>query len=443
MKRHLRRLRDASWNDLLLIALPSLLLIAGGFWLAAQFIRPAPPKQLILSSGGDGGAYQRFAARYRDVLKRYDIELIEKPSAGSMENLQRLRDPAFAVDAAFIQGGTAHASDNDTLASLGSLTHEPLWIFYRAALAQNMPEHRLDALGQLKGRRIAIGAPGSGTRVLAMEMIEANGIAAAPTQLLDLDGLAAVDALQKGRIDALMTVGATQSAVVWSLLFSDGVQLMSLAHADAYVRRFPQLERLILPHGAINLPRDIPAQDVHLVGPMASLVVREETHPALVDLLLQAAAEVHGEAGLFQKPGEFPRPTQADFPLSKEAERYYKSGKTFLQRYLPFWAATLIERLVVMLVPIFALLLPIVKLAPTAYSWRIRSRIFRRYGELKFIEAELDLGPGRHAREEWLARLDRIEADVNHMKTPLAFADMLYTLRGHIGLVRESVLRRT
>lgn len=443
MKRHLRRLRDASWNDLLLIALPSLLLIAGGFWLAAQFIRPAPPKQLILSSGGDGGAYQRFAARYRDILKRYDIELIEKPSAGSMENLQRLRDPAFAVDAAFIQGGTARASDNDTLVSLGSLTHEPLWIFYRAALAQNRSGHRLDTLGQLKGRRIAIGAPGSGTRVLAMEMIETNGIAAAPTQLLDLDGLAAVDALQKGRIDALMTVGATQSAVVWSLLFSDGVRLMSLAHADAYVRRFPQLEHLILPRGAINLPRDIPAQDVHLVGPMATLVVREETHPALVDLLLQAAAEVHGEAGLFQKPGEFPRPTQADFPLSKEAERYYKSGKTFLQRYLPFWAATLIERLVVMLVPIFALLLPIVKLAPTAYSWRIRSRIFRRYGELKFIEAELDLGPGRHAREEWLARLDHIEADVNHMKTPLAFADMLYTLRGHIGLVRESVLRKT
>lgn len=443
MKRFLRRLRAASWNDLLLIALPSLLLLAGGFWLAAQFIRPAPPKQLILSSGGEGGAYQRFAARYRDILRRYGVDLIEKPSAGSMENLQRLRDPAFAVDAAFIQGGTARASDSDVLVSLGSLYHEPLWIFYRTALAQKMPGHRLDAIGHLKGKRIAIGAPGSGTRVLAMEMIEANGIAATPTRLIDLDGLAAVEALQKGRIDALMAVGPTQSAVVWSLLFSNGVQLMSLAHADAYTRRFPQLEHLVLPRGAVNLPRDIPAHDVHLVAPMATLVVREETHPALVDLLLQAATEVHGEAGLFQKPGEFPRPTEVDFPLSKEAERYYKSGKTFLQRYLPFWAATLIERLVVMLVPVFALLLPILKLAPAAYSWRIRSRIFRRYGELKFIEAELDLAPSRHSREEWLARLDGIEADVHHIKTPLPFADMIYTLRGHIGLVREAVLRKT
>lgn len=443
MKRLSRRLKDASWHDLLLIALPALLLLVGGFWLAAQFIRPAPPKQLILSSGGDGGAYQHFAARYKDILKRYDIELIEKPSAGSMENLQRLRDSNYSVDAGFIQGGTAHASDGDTLASLGSLYYEPLWIFYRTALAQKMPGHRLDAIDQLKGRRIAIGAPGSGAHVLALEIIEANGIASAPTKLLDMDGLAVVEALQKGRIDAAMVVGPTQSAVVWSLLFSNGVQLMSLAHADAYTRSFPYLERLTLSRGAVNLPRDIPAHDVSLVAPMGTLLVREGTHPALVDLLLLAASEVHGEAGLFQKPGEFPRQAQVDFPLSKEAERYYKSGKTFLQRYLPFWAATLIERLVVMLVPIFALLIPIVKFAPSLYSWRVRSRIFRRYGELKFIEAELDLEPGRHSREDWLARLDDIEVDVNHMKTPLSFVNMLYTLRGHIGLVREAILRKT
>lgn len=443
MKRLPQRLREASWRDLLLVALPSLLLLIGGFWLAAQFIRPAPPKQLILSSGGDGGAYQRFAARYQDVLKRYGVELIEKPSAGSMENLARLRDGNFKVDAAFIQGGTAHATDDDTLASLGSLYYEPLWIFYRAALAQNAPEHKLDAISQLKGRRIAIGANGSGTHVLALEMIEANGIATAPTQLINLDGLAVVEALQKGKIDAAMVVGPTQSAVVWSLLFTDGVRLMSLAHADAYTRRFPHLDRLTLPRGAVNLVRDIPAHDVSLVAPMATLVVRNDIHPALVDLLLQAATEVHGEAGLFQRPGEFPHATQVDFPLSKEAERYYKSGKTFLQRYLPFWAATLIDRLVVMLVPLFALLIPIVKFAPSLYSWRVRSRIFRRYGELKFIEAELDLETNRHSRDEWLARLDSIETDVNHMATPLAYSDMLYTLRGHIGLVREAILRKT
>ena len=435
------RLRISSWHDLLLVGLPALLLLAGGFWLAAQYVRPAPPRQVILSSGGEGGGYQRFAARYKDVLQRYGIELVEKPSAGSVENLARLRDPSFAVDAAFIQGGTASYKDEDRLVSLGGLYYEPLWIFYRAELEKRAPGGKLDQLAQLKGRRIAIGPVGSGTRKLALEMIEANGIASVPTQLLETSGLAMIEALRQGQLDAALVVGPPQA--VWSLLYAPDVHLMNLAHADAYTRLFPHLQRLTLPRGAIDLVRDIPAQDVALVAPMATLVMREGTHPALVDLLLQATTEVHGEPGVFQKPHEFPRPIEVDFPLAKEAERYYTSGKTFLQRYLPFWLATLVDRLVVMMVPIVALLIPIVKFAPTLYGWRVRSRIFRRYGELKFIEAELELDAGRHPRDEWLAKLDDIEADVNHLPTPLAFSDMLYTLRGHIDLVRAAILRKT
>ncbi|MDD5177114.1 MAG: TAXI family TRAP transporter solute-binding subunit [Sterolibacterium sp.] len=438
-----RRLSEISLRDLLFVALPSLLLLAAGFWAAAQFIRPAPPRQIILSSGGEGGAYQRFAARYKEVLARYDIELVEKPSAGSLENLQRLRDEKFEVDAGFIQGGTARADANDSLASLGSLYYEPLWIFYRADLAHGVAGGALDRLGQLKGRRIAVGARGSGTYKLALELLEANGVAEAPTQLIETGGVGVVEALQQGKVDAAFVVGPTQSAAVWLLLFSDGVRLMSLSHAEAYARLFPHLTKLTLPRGGIDLMRDMPPQDVSLVSPMATLVVREDIHPALVDLLLQAASEVHGDAGLFQKAGEFPRPARVDFPISSEAERYYKSGKPFLQRYLPFWAATLIDRLVVMLVPLIALLIPILKFAPALYGWRVRSRIFKRYGEMKFIEAEVELEPNRHTREEWLARLDRIEADVNRMQTPLPFSDMLYNLRGHIGLVREAIQRKT
>jgi len=438
-----RRLNEISLRDLLFVALPSLLLLIAGFWAAAQFIRPAPPQQIIFSSGGEGGAYQRFAARYKEVLARYDIELVEKPSAGSLENLQRLRDENFAVDAAFIQGGTARVEANDTLLSLGSLYYEPLWIFYRAGLAQDLPGGELDRLTQLKGRRLAIGAPGSGTHKLALELLEANGIAAAPTRLVEKGSLDMVEALRQGKVDAVFVVGPTQSAMVWLLLFTDGVRLMSLSHAEAYTRRFPHLARLTLPRGGVDLVRDIPPHDVSLVSPLATLVVREDIHPALIDLLLQTASEVHGESGLFQKAGEFPRPAQADFPLAGAAERYYKSGKPLLQRYLPFWAATLIDRLVVMLVPLFALLLPILKFAPALYGWRVRSRIFRRYGELKLIEAEVELEPQQHTQEEWLARLDRIETDVNRMQTPLPFSDMLYTLRSHIVLVREAIQRKT
>ncbi len=432
------KLKLLSWRDIVFVALPSLLLVIGAFWLAAQFIKPAPPDRLIISTGGEGGAYQRFAARYKDVLARYGIALVEKPSAGSTENLARLRNPEFEVDAAFIQGGTARLGEGDELVSLGDIYYEPLWIFYREAALRGG-----DKLLDLKGKRVAVGGAGSGTHHLAMELLAANSIDAKNTKLIEAGGLGLVERLQKNELDAVFVVGPTQSSLVWSLLYTPGVRLMNLTHAEAYTRRFPHLARLVLPRGAIDLTLDIPPHDTQLLSPMATLLVRDDMHPALIDLLMQAASEVHGAPGVFQKPGEFPRAGHSEFPLSKEAERYYKSGKPFLQRYLPFWAATLIDRMVVMLVPLLAVLVPLFKFAPQLYGWRVRSRIYRRYGELKFLENELNEDPGRHSRAEWLAKLDAVETDASRIRTPLTFSDMLYTLRGHIDLVREMILRRT
>jgi len=432
------KLKLLSWRDIVFVALPSLLLVIGAFWLAAQFIKPAPPDRLIISTGGEGGAYQRFAARYKDVLARYGIALVEKPSAGSTENLARLRNPEFEVDAAFIQGGTARLGEEDELVSLGDIYYEPLWIFYREAALRGG-----DKLLDLKGKRVAVGGAGSGTHHLAMELLAANSIDAKNTKLIEAGGLGLVERLQKNELDAVFVVGPTQSSLVWSLLYTPGVRLMNLTHAEAYTRRFPHLARLVLPRGAIDLTLDIPPHDTQLLSPMATLLVRDDMHPALIDLLMQAASEVHGAPGVFQKPGEFPRAGHSEFPLSKEAERYYKSGKPFLQRYLPFWAATLIDRMVVMLVPLLAVLVPLFKFAPQLYGWRVRSRIYRRYGELKFLENELNENPGQHSRAEWLAKLDAVETDASRIRTPLTFSDMLYTLRGHIDLVREMILRRT
>ena len=432
------KLKLLSWRDIVFVALPLLLLVAGAFWLAAQFIKPAPPDKLIVSTGGDGGAYRVFAARYKDVLARYGITLVEKTSAGSTENLQRLRDPGFEVDAALIQGGTARVGEDEDLVSLGDLYYEPLWIFYREAVL-----HGAHTLLDLKGRRVAIGSAGSGTHYLAMELLAANGLDAKNTQLIEDGSLGLLAGLQNGEIDAVFVVGPPQSSLVWSLLYTPGMRLMSLTHAEAYTRRFPYLARLVLPRGAIDLVQDIPPRNIQLISPLATLLVREDTHPALIDLLMQAASEVHGEPGVFQKPGEFPRAGHNGFPLSAEAERYYKSGKPFLQRYLPFWAATLIDRMVVMLLPVLAVMIPLLRFAPQLYGWRGRSRIYRRYGELKFLESEVEEEPGRHTRAEWLKKLDRIDADASSIRTPLAFADMLYTLRQHIDLVREGILRRT
>jgi TRAP transporter TAXI family solute receptor len=428
-----KTLRQLSLRDLLTVGLPLLMLVVLAFWGAAQFIKPAPPSRLVISTGGESGAYHRFGALYKDVLARYGVETVLKPSAGSTDNLNRLRDPDFDVDAAFIQGGTARYGEGDELESLGDFYYEPLWVFYREQSGQKA----IDQIAGLKGKRIAIGAQGSGTQHLALEILAANGMSNENTKLVEEGGLAVADKLARGELDAVFAVGPTQSALVWSLLYADHVRLMSLAHAPAYTRRLPHLAELKLPRGAIDLVRDIPPQDVNLVAPMSTLMVRADTHPALIDLLMQAAAEVHGAPGVFQRPREFPRAGHSDFPMSKEADRYYKSGKPFLQRYLPFWAATLVDRMVVMLVPLLAVLVPLFKFAPSLYGWRVRSRIFKRYGELKFLESEIEEAPQRHTREEWLARLDAIERDVNRMPTPISFADMLYTLRSHIQLVRE------
>ncbi|HTY03997.1 MAG TPA: TAXI family TRAP transporter solute-binding subunit [Rhodocyclaceae bacterium] len=440
-RKKLRRLSEYSLRDMLVVGLPLLVLLIAGFWAASRFIRPAPPDTLVISSGADGGAYQRFAAIYADVLDRYDIKVVEKTSAGALENLARLRDDNEEVDAAFYQGGSGEAREDDEIESLGAFYYEPMWVFYRDVLDR---EHgRLSEVLQLKGRRIAIGGAGSGTQRLAQEMLRANGIDGSNTRLVEQGSMAIVDMLAKGRIDAAFVVGPTQSALVWTLLYTPGVRLMSLANADAYARQFPFLSKIVLPRGAVDIGRNIPPADVTMVAAQATLLVRDDIHPALVDLLMQAATETHGGPGVFQKPGDFPRAVAVDFPLSKEAERYYKSGKPLLQRYLPFWAATLVDRMVVMAIPLFALLLPILRFAPVLYGWRIRSRIYRRYGELKFLEAEVEQDAGRHSRDEWLARLDAIEDDVHHLPTPLAFTDMLYTLRSHIELVREKIQRRT
>lgn len=436
----LRRLREYSPRDLLVVGLPLLVLVLAGFWVASRFIQPAPPKSLVISTGGEGGAYQRYGAVYKDVLARYNVELVEQPSAGSTENLARLRDPEQPVDVAFIQGGTARVQEDDALLSLGSLYHEPLWIFYREGLGTP------SRIADLKGLRVAIGGEGSGTRYLAQELLFINQIDARNTRLLTQGGLGLVQALANKRIDAAFVVGPTQSAAIWTLLHTPGVKLMNLVHAEAYTRQFPYLGKLVLPRGAVDMAADLPPTDVELLAPMATLVVREDTHPALIDLLMQAMSEAHGGTGIFQRAGEFPRAsvtTDADFPLSPEAQRYYKSGKPWLQRFLPFWAATLVDRMVVLLIPLFAVLIPVMKIAPGLYNWRVKSRIYKRYGELKFIEAELDADPAKLARDAWLKRVDTIEQDVNHLPMPLAFSDMIYTLRSHIGLVREAIGKKT
>ena len=422
-----------SLRDLLATAWPIALIAAIGFAVAYRFVEPAPPRQMTITTGSESGAYYLFAQRYAEILARNGVTLTVKTSAGSIENLGRLRQGQ--ADVGLVQGGIAApetSEDGVTLTSLGSVSYEPVWLFYRG-------ERTFDKLRQLAGKRIAVGAENSGVRGLALQLLAANDIPADSQHLLPLAGLKAAEALQQGKIDAAFIVAAPEAPVVQVLLRSPGVRVMSFRQADAYARRFPFLSKIVLPQGVIDLVRDNPPQDTLLLASTANVIVSGDLHPALVSLLLQAMGEVHGKSGFFQAAGEFPAYKDHSFELATDARRHYQSGPPFLQRYLPFWIAVLVERLFVLLLPLFALLLPLLKIAPALYTWRVRSKIFRCYGDLKFLENDLQQHYQATQHPEYLKRLDRIEAEARQRNIPLAFSDLLYTLREHIHFVRQQL----
>jgi TRAP-type uncharacterized transport system substrate-binding protein len=433
MVAHLRaRLVAISWRDLAVTLGPILLLSMGGIWVAIRFVRPAPPSSITITSGPDGSVFRNTAEKYRSILARNGITLQILPSKGSLENLQRLNDPSFHVDIGFVQGGMATGIKVERLVSLGSLFYEPLAIFYRSA-------DPVDRLSQFSGKRLAIGAEGSGTRALALTLLKANGIeSGGRTALLDLSGEDAARALIAHKIDAAFLTGDSATPpLMRKLLQTPGIRVFNFVQAEAYTRRFRYLTRLELPMGTLDLGKNSPERTLYLIAPTVELVARENLHPAISDLLIEAARQVHGGATLLQHPGEFPAPLEHEFRISNDAARYYKSGKRFLYRSLPFWLASLADRTFVVLVPIVVLLLPGLRLMPSLYHWRVRARIYRWYGALIRLERDALMNSTPERPEQMLKRLDEIEKGVNNMKLPLAFADQFYVLREHIRFVRD------
>ena len=445
MRDHLRE-TALSIRDLLVTAVPfvalALVLLALAYW----WLDPSPPRTVVLATGQDGGAYAAFGKRYVELLKQHGIDVRLRATAGAAENAALLRKPDGDVDVAFYQGGAddtlpVGGDEGDVpdegLVSLGSLFYEPVWLFYRsdsAARLLHAPE--LTSLTQLAGWRVNVGAPGSGVPNVVKILFEANHIDPTTMTLLHEAQTPSVAALLEGRIDALVFTSAPQSLLVQMLLQKPGIRLFDFVQAEAYSRRLPFLSPVTLPRGVVDLARDIPPADVHLIAPTASLVARKRTHPALLQLFMQAAQEVHGGAGWFQRKGDFPNPRDTQFPLAKEAQRFYASGPPVLQRYLPFWLANLIDRMWPVLVTIVAALIPLSRMLPPLYTFRIRSRIFRWYRRLRDVEDEI----GIRSKEELLRELEAIERHVEHVRVPLAYADELYALRTHIHMVAERLI---
>jgi TRAP-type uncharacterized transport system substrate-binding protein len=399
-----------------------------------MYMGSAAPNTIIIAGGPVGSAFQNNAEKYKKILARDGVVLKIIPSEGSRDNLSKLGNPQLAVDVGFVLGGEVIGAKTDNLVSLGSVAYQPLMIFYRGKTRE--------LLSDFKGQRMDIGQEGSGAHSLALTLLKANGFEPNDgTVLVNTLANDAVAALYENRIDALfMMAESTSTEMLRQLLHNPDIHLFSFSQADAYTRRIHYLNKLELPKGSFDFGKNIPATDMLLVGPTVELIARNSLHPALSDLLLEAAREVHGTPGLFRKRNEFPAPLEHEFRISPDAVRYYASGKSFMYRTFPFWIASLITRVLAVIVPVALLLIPALKITPAIYRWRVESRIYRWYRVLLEFEREAFKHPvGQERLEELLQRLDHIERNVNKIVIPASCGNLYYGLREHVSFVRVSL----
>jgi TRAP transporter TAXI family solute receptor len=432
-------------RDLLVTALPFILLsvalLAGAYYL----LKPTPPKKVVLATGGEQGAYAAFGKRYQEELKRFGVQVELRHTAGSRENLRLLRDGSKDVDIAFVQGGASESSrarleeekedDSLPLMSLGSMFYEPVWIFYRAAAARKSRDGVVHEFADFKGMKVNTGPRGSGIPGISNRLLQANLMERDDLVRTSLETTPAVMALLNGSIDAMVLVSAPEAPMVQMLLQTPGIRLFEFAQAEAYARRYRFLSTVSLARGVVDLSRNVPPRDVPMVAATCSLVAREDLHPALVQLFVQAATRIHGGGGWISKAGQFPTSQNTEFPLARDAERYYRTGPPLLQRYLPFWLANFTERMWVALLSIMVVLIPLARVLPPLYTFRIRSRVFRWYRDLRQIEEEVVRGGA--SNDALLERLDKLDDKVARVALPLAYTDELYALRSAIRLVRN------
>ncbi len=413
----------------------AVVLLAGAYYL----LKPTPPKRVVLDTGPEQGAYAEFGKRYAQDLKRYGIEVVLRSSPGSRENLRQLRDAKSDVDIAFVQGGSSETPRTQVqeevqlpVISLGSMFYEPVWIFYREETAKKQNrEGVINDLSQLRGLRVNVGERGSGTPGVMTRLLRANLMEREDIQRSNLDLTTSVVGLLGGTLDAVVMVSAPESPLVQMLLQTPGIRLYEFPQAEAYARRYKFLSPVTLPRGVVDLSRNVPPRDTVLVAATCSLVAREDLHPALVQLFVQAASRIHGGSGWIAHAG----PANTEFPLARDAERYYRTGPPGMQRYLPFWLANLVDRMWVALFSIAVLLIPLARVVPPLYQFRIRSRIFRWYRDLRKIEDAL--GRKDTDQAKLLTELNNLDLKAEHVLVPLAYTDELYTLRSHIALVRD------
>jgi TRAP transporter TAXI family solute receptor len=413
------------------------LIVLGGFagCLSVAFIlfvEAPPPHTIVIATGSKEGAYYRYALKYAELLKHDGITLEVRETKGSVENLNLLRDEDSEVNVALVQSGIAVPAECETLSSLCSLYREPLWIFYRG-------EEPLDRLTQLVGKRVAIGPEGSGTRAIAHQLIAANGLSETDAEFIGKSGNDAANGLRSGELDVAFFVASIDAPYIQGLVKDPQIKLAELAQKDAYLRRFRYLSTVTIHQGLLDFKTDLPARDTTLIAPAATLVAHESLHPALIPLLLKAATKVHRGGDLLTNPGEFPSTSFTDLPLSEQAEHFFRYGPPVLQRFLPFWLASLVDRTKLMIIPLLVLLMPLIRAAPPLVRWRTRRKIYLWYVTLRQIDQKAIQGMSAAEAQKSLDGLKVLEQQIAQVGVPLSYMEEYYNLRLHLHLVRTRV----
>ncbi len=436
MKESLQRLRFARLRESrrafwLRVALPITAVIVAAFALTWRHVDPAPPRHVVMATGSAVGAYDSIGQAYRVLLAREGIDLELVQTSGSVENLRRLLDPDGPVQIALLQGGSiGDEPARESLQTLGSMTAEGVWVLQRKG------DRKVVRLDELAQRRVAVGMPGGANERLARALFDAAGVRIDPKRWLPIDIAALPDAWRARQVDAAIVVSGGESPGLQAVLALPDLELVALEHAQALAARVPALKVQTLARGAIDIAHDQPSRDVELLTTTANLVVRDDLHPAIVDLLMDTAKQVHGSRGLLTEAGAFPAPRDVELPLHPQAQRYYQSGRPLLQKYLPFWIATWIDRMAILLLPLLAVAVPLLRLLPAAMQWRIKRRIFRYYGDLSRLEARLDDAPDAAARLAVAHDIDALERRVASLPVHWYYGDLVYGLRSHLSVVR-------
>jgi ABC-type amino acid transport substrate-binding protein len=431
----LQTLRD------LMVSMGPLLLLGGGLLVAAYWwLDPQPPRQVRLATGPAGSAYAGFGEGYAKALARERIEVQLIASEGAQDDLAHLR--AGTADVGFVRGGMADAvADTEAgIVSLGSLFYEPIWIFYRRDLgiARRQPGGELQRLDQLRGLRVNVDQDGSGVPQIVEKLLALNQLKPADLRLSNLAPDAAGEALRQGRLDAAVLISAPQAGLIRALLRDPAIALMAFEQNEAYSRHLPFLSTVTLPRGVVDLAADLPPHDVPLLATTTALLAREQTHPALRQLFAQAALGQHSEAGWFNGARDFPNTRTSELPVSAEGDRAINGTPPAWARYLPFWAGNLLERMWLVVGGLLVLMLPLSRVVPPLYTFRVRSRVFRWYARLREVEAKLETGAGE--RNALLDELDELDRVTHRIAVPLSYAEELYALRNNIHAVRKRLL---